>query len=312
MYSDDVWAWFLPFSSTDYTRHFLKAIYEKNGVQEPLSNSYKNADPFCFYIEHGKKFYRQTMCAPYELKPILLFYGVTQLLKACLLTVDPDYPKNASVLAHGVSARKRKKSRYEFLQDTVQIQKSGLFSYASQHLFAASPMDGIKLKMVDLMQSIPDLHPLYERLLNRSYCYPVFAHDDGTYSVTDDILNELHMAKDRFFHFLSQYIEPVRQPVQKRLVFRVINPAVFLRDINGKWYLSCIKSNYPPISEPLVHYLLLYNLSMIARYETEWWTILHMEHTSIDLPLIHFFLDVTEKKFPMLIAEWLHDKMSSI
>ena len=41
----------------------------------------------------------------------------------------------------------------------------------------------------------------------------------------------------------------------------------------------------------LVHYLLLYNLSMITRYETEWWGELISQRSSADLPLIEAYID---------------------
>ncbi len=54
---------------------------------------------------------------------MLLFYGMSQLFKACLLTIDPNYPESTTVLAHGVTTRKRKKQGYQFLEDEVKVQK---------------------------------------------------------------------------------------------------------------------------------------------------------------------------------------------
>jgi hypothetical protein len=301
----DVWKWFTPFTSADYTQGYLRKIYESKGYDEPLSNSYKNGDSFSYYIEHGKKFYQQAAVAPYELKPILYFYGVTQLLKACLLTVDTDYPKNAAVLAHGVSARKRKKSRYDFMQDTVQIQKSGLFSYSGKHLFSMESMEGAKLRMDELYNKIPELSPLSERILQQPICFLAEEKGPNLYTVTTDILDSLHVTRDRFYKFLGDTISPVENDNPKQIAFKIIDFTLFLNDINGNKYLPSKKLGYLQIPEVLVHYLLLYNLSMIARYETEWWSILHFERTSIDLPFIHEFLDITEVKFPMMIADWL-------
>ena len=278
MHVEDVWKWYAPFTSTDYTQSFLRKIYEARGYDEPLSNSYKNGDSFSYYFEHGRKFYKQAHLAPYELKPVLLFYGVTQLLKACLLLIDTDYPKNASVLAHGVSARKRKKSRYEFMQDTVQIQKSGLFSYAGMHLFAMDSMEAAKLRMDELFNKIPELSPLSERVLHQPFCYLVEEkRDKQAYFVSINILNSLHMTKERFYTFLEDYISPLESDNQNELSFHINSFTPFLTDINGKRYLPSQKLGFLQIPEALVYYLLLYNLSMIARYETEWWSILHFE-----------------------------------
>ena len=55
----------------------------------------------------------------------------------------------------------------------------------------------------------------------------------------------------------------------------------------------------------MVHYLLLYNLSMIARYETEWWSELTKMMPNKDYPFIKTFLDITLQKSPFLIYEYL-------
>ena len=307
MHAESVWNRFLPFSSIDFTQSFLREIYEKKGHEEPLSKSYKNGDSFCYYIEHGKKFYQQTKHAPYELKPILSFYGATQLLKACLLTVDPDYPQNAAVLAHGVSSRKRKKSRYEFMQDTVHIQKSGLFSFAGEKLFSMESLEGAKLKMVELLNKVPELNALYEKIYQRPFCYLTKQQENGIYAVSKEILDTLQMTEDRFYHFLGDFIQPVKEDDFNKLYFHITDQSLFLSDMENNKYLPAQKHGYLQIPELLVHYLVLYNLSMIARYETEWWSILHFERTSTDLPFILAFLDITERKFPMMIADWLFD-----
>ena len=66
-------------------------------------------------------------------KPMLLFYGMGQLFKACLLTIDPNYPESTSVLAHGVTTRKRKKQGYQFLEDEVKIQKNWTYLLTLQN-----------------------------------------------------------------------------------------------------------------------------------------------------------------------------------
>ena len=57
----------------------------------------------------------------------------------------------------------------------------------------------------------------------------------------------------------------------------------------------------------LAHYLLLYNLSMISRYETEWWYELLHTYSSKDYPFILRFLEVTAQKIPYLISCYLNE-----
>jgi len=48
-------------------------------------------------------------------------------MKALILSRTPDYPQNTSVLRHGLSTRKRKKSLFRFRDEEVRVQKEGLF-----------------------------------------------------------------------------------------------------------------------------------------------------------------------------------------
>lgn len=115
---------FIVFHSADTAQQLLYRCYVKQEREDAVQKSYTNCYPFLYYLEHGQNFYSTARHAPLSIKPVLLFYGMVQLLKACLLTVDADYPESTSVLAHGVSTRKRKKQGYEFLDDEVKVQKT--------------------------------------------------------------------------------------------------------------------------------------------------------------------------------------------
>ena len=56
---------------------------------------------------------------------ILWFYPI---IKACMLTIDPNYPESTSVTCSWSDNKEKKKTTiYGFLQDEVKIQKNGLF-----------------------------------------------------------------------------------------------------------------------------------------------------------------------------------------
>lgn len=91
----------------------FKKRYQKLNYSDAEQHSFKNSYPFIYYLEHSKNYYQVAAQSPVSVQPVLLFYGMSQLLKACLLTQNPVYPENTAVLAHGVSTRKRKQS-YDF------------------------------------------------------------------------------------------------------------------------------------------------------------------------------------------------------
>lgn len=83
------------------------------------------------------------------------------MLKACLLTTDPSYPSHASVLAHGVTARKRKKQNYSFRDDEVKVQRNGLCIHVMKHLFGIAGLEEERYTMKKLLTAIPELHTVF-------------------------------------------------------------------------------------------------------------------------------------------------------
>ncbi|MGO4890611.1 YaaC family protein [Anaerobacillus sp. MEB173] len=244
-----IWKNISTYQSASMTQKYLYKLYHKQGFPSPETISYDNCYRFIYFLEHGQKYYIQAKASPIEIQPVLLFYGMIQLLKACLLTVDPHYPENSQVLAHGVSTRKRKKLQYEFLYDEVKVQKNGLLTHFSEKMFHVKHLEGEKYKMINLFKCIPELHDLL------------------------------------------QYINAVKKS-----------------DITTEMIIPKQQIPGQNISEVTVHYLLLYNLSMICRYETEWLGDLLHHYSTNDFPFIKEFLEVTSDKIPILLFRYLNEK----
>lgn len=102
------------FFSSQNVQRYLARCYEKSSIQDAEKKSFENCYPFIYYLEHGKNYYELYKTAPFSIQPMLLFYGISQLFKACLLTIDPNYPESTTVLAHGVTTRKRKNKGINF------------------------------------------------------------------------------------------------------------------------------------------------------------------------------------------------------
>src|SRR5699024_6517791 len=81
----------------------------------------------------------------------------------------------------------------------------------------------------------------------------------------------------------------------------------FPESLFGLQYLSRIREHYDGLPELLIHFLLLYNLSMICRYETEWWNELFHFSSGDDLPFIETFLRLTAKKVPLMTVRYLRN-----
>jgi YaaC-like Protein len=311
------WGQFGVFFSSETTQSYLDQCYKKHSIHDSEKKSFANCYPFIYYLEHAKNYYSLSEVSPLPIKPTLLFYGMTQLMKACLLTVDPNYPESTIVLAHGVTTRKRKKQQYEFLQDEVKTQKNGLFTHMAEKLFGLSCTEGEKYGMEELLGTIPEMLPLF--ILNKQKKGIEEIHvDDYTLRIPLHILDIYHMTSNRFMTYLTSVSKQLKigdqDPTSSYLIFNLkqklntYNSYPFVYDsIKKTFYLSLRKEKELLFPEMLIHYLILYNLSIISRYETEWWYHLLHNYETRDFPFITHFLSISASKIPILVYDFLQD-----
>lgn len=317
MMTEDVnWRKGLKFRSIDFTQNYLAHNYEAMNFKESEKLSYENCYRFIYYLEHGEKYYNQVDVAPIELHPILLFYGMVQLLKACIVVIDPFYPENSQVLAHGVSTRKRKKSEYQFLDDEVKIQKHGLLSHFSEKMFHMKHFSGEKYKMRQLLRQIPELFPLFSDIEKMKNPYLLRKEEENNkfFSISHTILDHYQFGPDSFFSFLSTRSKQDFKGWHEKdslLMFELKQPlhplycSPFVCSQKGTYFLTTNKEDMLALPEVVTHYLILYNLSMICRYETEWWGELFHYFAEKDYPFIVEFLSVSKEKIPYLLLLYL-------
>lgn len=307
-----VWESLSCFHSAEMAQKYLKKCYQKLSLKEADVQSYNNCYPFIYYLEQGELYFKQALITPLSIQPILLFYGYIHLIKACVLTIDPFYPQNTSVLAHGVTSRKRKKQQYSFLKDEIKIQKNGLLSHFAQEMFHVKHLEAEKFQMGELLSQIPEMNDTFQKVLNKRTQFSLVQHDQ-TLAFSDEILDHYHMSEDRFVHFIKDKtdnkleIKDGRQLIVKQEQCEL--PPIRLDIRNNQFSLSADRSEASTLPEPIIHYLLLYNLSMIARYETEWWSELLKSNATDDYPIIKNFLGLSLEKPPVLIKNYLLSKI---
>ncbi len=302
--------------SQQTARQFLHQCYKKSNIADAETRSYENANAFLLYLEHGRTFYKTGKNSGIMVQPLLYFYGMTHLLKACLLTRRPDYPESTSMLAHGVSARKRKKKNYTFLDDEIKIQQHGLFPYFAKHLFAVDRFPLEKAKMADLLALIPELAALFSlQDKDQEKMTAVGCTSSVHLAFPDRLLDSYHLTAKAFLQRVAGTLPDTAQVHQQRDIMRIEleSPLVrsygpfFVHGTCGKIYFPVHRTQFLCISEVMVHYLLLYNLSMLSRYETEWWGDLLTVKADADYPFISAFLTATANKVPLMLGQELLD-----
>ncbi|KMK91255.1 YaaC family protein [Rossellomorea marisflavi] len=294
------------FQSASYTQKFLSRCYRSMPGSDV--KSYDNCYPFMYYLEQGEIYYKQAEDSPLSIRPILLFYGFIHFIKAVVLTTDPNYPETTTVLAHGITSRKRKKQQYRFLHDEVKIQKNGLFNHFSSLHFDLKHLEGEKYKMEDLLDQIPEMADSFKILTKKTTMFPF---SEGRLAIDDCMLSHFHWTPNAFRQHHASLPEGIHWEGQDTLSTTLRNEALPFRwdRQERKLALPAIRNEASSLPEVLIHYAILYNLSMIARYETEWWMELLKNRTTEDYPFILAFITLTTEKGPSLLGELLENKM---
>ncbi|WP_010648922.1 YaaC family protein [Oceanobacillus massiliensis] len=291
-------------------QEYLFTCYREMADRE--AKSYQNSQTFMYYLDHGQKFYANGRGADDVVKPVLYFYGMTHLLKAYLLTVRPDYPESTSMLAHGVTVRKRKKKQYTFMDDEVKLQRQGLFPYFSEHLYSLKNISYEKLRMDVLFSTLPEMEDFYS-LEKKAKMIVVGTSDSSLLKFPLSLLDSYHLTDKAFIHRVEGYLPAIKQvdmdndSISIRLERSLDSShSPFVTHMyNKKVYFPLHRDHFLPFPEVMSHYLILFNLSMLCRYEAEWWGDLLLSRPDRDFPYISRFLEVTSEKIPELIGEEL-------
>ncbi|MCM3599051.1 YaaC family protein [Metabacillus idriensis] len=314
MMKTDVWNQLKSYQSTETVQKFLEKCYKKNQQPTPAELSYQNSYPFVYHLKHAENFYLTSASAALPVQPMLLFYGMSQLMKACILTLDPEYPATSSVLAHGVSTRKRKKQQYRFLQDEVKIQRNGLFAHAASHLYKLEHVENDKYSMQELLKRIPELSDLFSRHKDKNV-HIASRYENKQIHIPVEAAASYHMTPERLLEYLNYHFQLSGESYSEHSItchppdrFSAFYSLPFL--YNGQtddYTLPASLNDLNGLPEFMAHYLLLYNLSMISRYETEWWYELMLSHSQDDYVFIVRFLEVTKEKIPQFALAFLNE-----
>ncbi|MFP7493233.1 YaaC family protein [Terribacillus saccharophilus] len=286
---------------------FLQASYRYLGIPDAETRSYQNISAFSAYLGHGKSYYSYGKIAPLLMKPVLLFYGMTHFMKASLLLIRPMYPESTTDLAHGLSTRKRKKRDYQFSLDEVLLQQRGLFPYFARYVCKRDLPTIKKVSMGDMFSLIPELQDLLS-LQQEKQGLAKASQMHKTIILPDSLLDSFQYTKRRFLEYLDSFPFHITESEKLTLqqpdsLWQASGP--LFCDPSANQYYFVQQSYLSSFHESMAHYILLYNLSMICRYEAEWWSdLLHINRRS-EYPLIVRFLEVTADKFPQLMGSFM-------
>lgn len=330
-----MWDTFVFFESEPTTKQFLLDTYKKLEFKDSFKYAFQNTSKFIYFIKQAKEYFFSAEKSSILVKPLLTYYGMMGLIKAYVLTRDPEYPSRAGVLRHGITTRKLKKSNYQFHDDEIKIQKDGLLPWFYT-IKTGKPIDkieGNKYKIKELLSLLPELHESYQRLFKEQTVFPItinqISDSSIELSVSRDILKLYQRDTKKFFHELTGYgsvsqcsfvlkennqrdmitLEwngTVENPLKYANIF---NHPMLIQDYKGKYYLRTFNESRFLLPEIMIDYLLMYNLGMLCRYDTDLWGEIIFSFASEDMYIINEFVNITLRRFPNLILNALFDEM---
>ncbi|WP_396125773.1 YaaC family protein [Brevibacillus laterosporus] len=335
----DVWQQLSIMETEPTSRSFLTASYHRMGLQNPEKHAFQNSTRFLYTWMQARHYYEMAAKSSLLIKPLLLFYGCVHLLKGLILAKDPDYPQNSRMLQHGVTARKVKKNPYHLLDDEMKPQKEGFFPHLCR-LLSIHPISD-RYRVSDLFLSIPELREEMDHfqkpspwvavsiMTERPFVFALPHASQGALSYSDETLqhylNRLFAATNNqgtsgsfpLFCTLRQNTDKARFTLpstssvsnQGRLFecddrVSLFEHPLFSIDQNRNIYLWNDIDNHP-VPQFANHYLLLYGLSMLCRYESELWGDLVLSHQYAEKLLIERFCKHHMGIFPYMVEQQL-------
>lgn len=283
---------------------YLSRIYPNTNAK---ALAYRNVTAFTTYLSQGWSLFTTAKHSDIWSQPILLYYGMSGLLKAVVLTYDPDYPANTTLLQHGLTSPKRKKAPYRWLYDEIRVQKDGFFRYVCQQL-SISIDTGQRYTMNELCSFLPELSPLLYQLYEQSTQTPLVVQQNGEQGwemeITDSLLDQFcislpslaerlnRAAKMNFFYVVGQQLH-CNQPLDA-------HPWIYTSN-NGTYSLWVGDSSQAqPLPEIIAYYALFFSLSVLCRYHAPLWAEL-IGNTVKEQVIIQQCIDDVQQKFPQLV-----------
>lgn len=322
---DRLWGLFLYFESAPTAKSYLLQSYlSLESEKDATRLAFENTQKFIYFLKQGASYFHSAKQSEIIVRPLLLYYGITSLMKAVILIKDPYYPRTTSVLQHGITTRKRKKSNYVFQQDEIKVQKDGLLPLFSQ-LVIADPLElHSKYKVIDLLSLLPELQEsfslLYQRKTMLEFSMTRKSSSSCTFTFSNKELEKHSLSFPEARFLFSSNLSTNEQIVsfsEECLSFTLAtSEACFIpekdhtqifRDYRGDYFLY-LEQPLTVSNEIIIYNMLTYILGMLCRYDTELWGEILFSFSSNDLYIIEEFLQLSLRKFPNLILNQLFDE----
>lgn len=214
--------------------------------------------------------------------------------------------------AHGLLKADKWSGKFEEL--TVEIKKDGTFPQFHGCL-SKENLTGLSFSIKDLFSVIPEVKVEFETVFGeKSRTLKTEKAEHGVKVIDTELDKYTDLEKKIFLipGFSELFLAP-QQFKNKWFFWSKTGDSknVFTRTLSGELYLTLpieTKGHFIVLPEMSAHFLIMFLLGMLSRYQPEEWGKTIKGEESNEIYLIRKFLDVTIRKFPNLVLNQLHSR----
>lgn len=313
-----LWSYWRRFESQRNVEKFLSEAGRASAVQ--------NAAAISYCVKQASDLYRSASDISLLARPILLFYGMVALLKVIALG-HPDHPASSSDIdkvertGHGLKLAEWLPGSpwaVDLEKITVNRDGRGFFPFIEQRLSsgAFNECHGLQITVQELLGCVPEIadsyfdyygrHPAGEPIISAQVFSGGFLHLVLRYSgppiaSEEDFFSRFPNLKgfvappSRYPYDGDGLLTPERNPKEI--------PGLVPRPGGGLTLVPPAQGYF--FNRISVQYLLMYALSILARYKLDQWgALLEGRETGIGY-LLYDFMDQSLGMFPLLVLERL-------
>jgi len=258
-------------------------------------------------------------------QPTLLYYGILSLSRFSVL-IKRGHPD--STKSHGVILTDQVSP--DLFDFKVRITRKGTFSELYKTIYIEDDyysdfklIKGTEWSLKELFSMVPEINNLFEETFNaKSLAIKIEKFVNSGY---DDCLrvNESFFDKmdekniDEFLcnikHLDKYYLPPQHLSNSVKIFYKRPSPdgdIIKTNIMREEYLISGIQkgTNIIIFPEIIVHFLILYILSMLSRYHINEWGIENFEDKQGYFYIVQQFLNISERKFPNLILNLISNK----
>jgi hypothetical protein len=248
---------------------------------------YQSAPKVAASARQATNFQVAARTADISIQPLLSYYALLHWMKTVLYLHDLNYPPSSSVLQHGLSLRRSKRHTYRWPLEALHVYKEGVLQSYAELTGLTRPLPA-RFIVGDVVGSLPricntvgGMYPPFQHLY--SFKGSRLSNSQSNGHVSRRIASNLGLTVEEWLHVFSRNTE-------RDSAWHALHATVSGSSPNGMLSIQLPPRHHPWViehqnetfvydSDPwpswLLHFVILYTLSSLCRYNpTEWSDVL--------------------------------------